>query len=49
MDPQTCTIILLKQAKPYYIPDNDQDQDATLLESIFGHGNLQVHAIFASS
>lgn len=41
MDPQTCTIILLKQANPYFIPDNDQD--ITLLESIFGHGNYQVH------
>lgn len=41
MDPQTCTIILLKQTNPFYIPDNgdeDQDMTITLLETVFGHG-----------
>lgn len=40
MDPQTCTIILLKQTNPFYIPDNgdeDQDMTITLLETVFGH------------
>jgi hypothetical protein len=46
MDPQTCTIILLKQAKPYDISDNEQDLDASLLQTVFGHGNYQVHCIF---
>lgn len=43
MDPSTCTIILLKQTNPFYIPDNDfnedqQDTTKTLLETVFGHG-----------
>jgi hypothetical protein len=42
MDPSTCTIILLKQTNPFYIPDSheaeDQDTTKTLLETVFGHG-----------
>jgi hypothetical protein len=44
MDPQTCTIILLKQTNPFYIPDNDDENDeeknktTSLLETVFGHG-----------
>lgn len=40
MDPQTCTIILLKQTNPFYITDNDeQDVTISLLKNSFGHGN----------
>lgn len=38
MDPQTCTIILLKQTNPFYISDNDEDTTVALLKSVFGHG-----------
>lgn len=40
MDPQTCTIILLKQTNPFYIPDNDEDTTIALLKSVFGHGKI---------
>lgn len=46
MDPQTCTIILLKQTNPFYISDHDdafdkqaEQAETDILQKSFGHGN----------
>lgn len=46
MDPQTCTIILLKQTNPFYISDHDdtfnkesEEAEKDILQTSFGHGN----------
>jgi hypothetical protein len=43
MDPQTCTIILLKQTNPFYISDHDDINEDDILQKSFGHGNYKLN------